>query len=62
MEKETKVINTAVLFLAFMVKFPDQKFEECVKLWDELPQDEKDEVRQAFEEVDSLVQYDGTVN
>ena len=53
--RDQRVINTAVLFLAYMVKFPDKKFEDIVEIYDQLPQTEKDQLRETFTSLDDIL-------
>ena len=45
-------MKTAILFLAYMVKYPTAKLDELIKLFDGLPHEERVKVKQAFAEVE----------
>lgn len=48
------MIDSAILFLAYMVKYPDRKMDHIISIYDELPKEEKKIVREALIEIDRI--------
>lgn len=57
------MIDSALLFLAYMVKYPETKnIEHILAIYEELPDDEKEILRETLEEIDNIDELFVTVN
>jgi len=57
------MIDSALLFLAYMVKYPETKnIEHILAIYEELPDDEKEILRDTLEEIDKIDELFVTVN
>jgi len=57
------MIDTALLFLAYMVKYPETKdIEHILAIYEDLPDEEKETVRETLAQIDEMDDLFVTVN
>lgn len=57
------MIDTALLFLAYMVKYPETKdLEHILAIYEDLPDEERETVRETLAQIDEMDDLFVTVN